>query len=400
MLFDSLTIDAQFDEAIKLLIQSRESDIDICKQISTRDQILSSKHNKSIVSKAMQIERMLEKSRSMINERGTNLHSHLDRAAQYLLKINSFPKFVSATLLKSFEDIYYRECWKYLLHSQVELAYYLNEQLDPQFGWLDFEESEQENPEWASLTNPFISIKFDTHRQGTVSRIEYFPRKLLLLDCEPSHFFSLSPVATGEIRTHTIVKSSDIESSKTPRVPPFVARRQLDLMALRFDEKVPFGSNHSTSTVRKTIYFKSMLGAFMPNSTTGYSFEFWLEESPEDINELYLIFHHTVLMPNQRDLISMRPLLPLAGEGQLHYLTEDALMLRSEDLSGGLSGLRLIEGSSHFVLDYRFARTIEQLTVQCGASSSYETKVHIAFSMKASSVLTFDQIQTMYFCIY
>ncbi|HMO16730.1 MAG TPA: hypothetical protein PJ989_01425 [Oligoflexia bacterium] len=366
-------------------------------KISGINDILLTNQITAVTNKIKYLEKRLEKAIGLSNERGINLHGHLEKARNFMNLINQYPKLLPGEKLDSLRRILYKECWTNLLHAHVEIAFFLYEQLDPLIGWIEYDDSSEAYPVHNLLTNPFINLSFDKSRNGEISTIEYFPRKILLSDSDRSLFFTLSESLPDDNKCSL---DPDDSVNQYPEIQePKLMRKQLDLMAIRFDESLKTGTD--SALLRKVIYLKSNLGSFMPNSTTGFSCEFWIESEAHIEIPQFLNMHLTIRLPNNSDLVKTRPLLPMGGEGSMKDINKsDGIIFNQVNNPTGLSGIRLIESSSHFVADIRFAKTINQIFLKCDSSNLIETKLSLVFSVRAKDSLTFDKIQTMHFSIY
>ena len=110
----------------------------------------------------------------------------------------------------------------------------------------------------------------------------------------------------------------------------------------------------------KHYTFKSGLGAHRPNSTTGFSLEYWLESSnsPQDLT---LALEFNISLPSTTPgVLSLRPLISGGGVSEHRYDLSQEHSFSKHVLQdeGIICGARLVDGVTDFVLDIRSAKEL------------------------------------------
>ncbi len=353
---------------------------------ATEKTILTDDQKNLLEEKEHELKTLLLKCESMKEDRPLHLHRHLELAKEHLTKNLKLPCFYFETDSKTIRESLFNERVRSLLHAQVELAYFANAEIDPVIGWLEYLIKENS----FEVCNPFMSLSMNTNTYGAITKIEYFPRKILLNDGFNSLYYSISDSSIPK------------EQKKNPKPSQNyrIMRKQPDLFAIRFDE--PLSHLNDTEPVCcKIIYFKSGLGSFMPNSTTGFSLEYWLEnaETLPDTSDIRL--HFPLIFPGDAQSIHLRALISAGGEDdRLYPLSEQTTNIHSSEVAGSLYGIRLIHSITHFIIDLRFAHQLNSLSFAKKEERSENTHIDLSFSQKAASIKDYDRLQSMYFCIY
>jgi len=302
-----------------------------------------------------------------------------------------YPEYILKKDLALIEEILFRFEYRKLLMAQVDLAYFIHAGIEPQIGWIEYDAPSIEQPEKYEIRNPFLSLQHDLTHGGVITKIDYFPRKFLLNESSPSLFFSIGRISTPK-EFEPIASSLDKWR---------LMRKQPDLISLRFDEE-PISNleENALCTIAKVIYLKGGLGSFMPNSTSGFSCEFWIEEWLGKNSTIPLNLHLPLLFPAQQELIQIRALSPFGGETDTLYNAESALLIKKDSIESGLSGIRLINSAEHFVIDIRFTRPINNINLIPKKSFKTKTLLDIRFELDFNSALTYEKVQALHFCIY
>ena len=383
------------DEIQSLFSKSNElSDfitIDKTVKINKLDQLLNEKQVNYINKKEKYLKSLIDISLSKKDEKPLHFHQLIENSINFLNKEINVPYFILPSQKELVSQIIFNERVTQLLHSQVEIAYFINSEINPVDGWLNYETKEN----LTSLTNPFLSINLDSNLSGNINIFEYFPRKILLNDGFSSLYGTI-----GE--SHYL--NDNLQSPSSVRI----MRKQPDLFALRFDEDLSNALNlQNKLKCTKVIYIKSGLGSFMPNSTSGLSVDYWLESSNNNIEKTRSYENENfnlcfpILFPGTSNTISIRALTSMGGEDEkLHKLTLDVNQIASEDISGKIFGLRLINSVNHFVIDFRFAHALDKASFKIDYETKFNTKIFLAFTQKINSIFEYEKLQTLYLTIY
>jgi hypothetical protein len=339
----------------------------------------------------------LELAESLRPERPKHLHSHLTEAKKLVSQLDSHPSYIQNSQYQSFSSFFFREIYSLLLSAQVEIAYFIYGGIDPVDGWIHHQKSRINNTSVWEIRNPFLSISNNLECHGAISRIEYFPRRFLLNNNTNAFIFSLSDKGVQEESFPPSVTST---SPATYRI----MRNQPDLFGIRFEEALSTNEAepHETLTCSKVFYVRSGLGSFIPNSTTGFTCEYWLEgEKDPDKNSL-LNLYFPLLFPASPENIKIRALSSFGGENELlHSIDkENAVYLNQKEVAGNLFGIRVIHTINHFIIDFRFSKMIEGVSIRSEMKDEETTLLNLNFTQQAYSVLGYDHLQAMHFCIY
>jgi hypothetical protein len=355
--------------------------------ISEKNLIFSSSQKEFLNEKEFEIREIFEMCRNIEKDRSAHLHRHLELAEGYLSRTISAPEFFFSSEREIIADLIFNERVKELLSAQVELAYFANSEIDPVDGWLEYLTKENS----FEARNPFISVSMDSSTHGAIRRIEYFPRKLLLNDGFSSLYWSPSDSSSSFSSTFSV-------ASEKYRI----MRKQPDLFAIRFDEPIALEEGNIHPHCSKVLYLKSGLGSFMPNSTTGFTLDYWLEQADqlEDKGE-FAWLHFPLLFPGTAEMIHLRALTSLGGEDQtLYNLKNEKVYLQTSQVPGSLFGIRLINSATHFIIDIRFAKEIEEISFSKDGNPRENTLIKLAFKHSLTMFKGYERIQSMYFCVY
>jgi hypothetical protein len=364
---------------------------------SSLETILSKQHYPVFEEKKRAIENQLELAESLLTERPQHLHSHLTTANKLLNQLDSHPSFIQNSQLSSFSSFFFYELYSLLLSAQVEIAYFIYAGIDPINGWIHHQKSNSKNTSIWEIRNPFLSISNNLDNHGAISRIEYFPRKFLLNNTNNSFIFSLLDQDLNDDSFASPVKS-------VQPAPYRIMRNQPDLFAIRFDETLEtnYRKSKETLTCSKVFYIRSGLGSFIPNSTTGFTCEYWLEGEKVPEENILLNLYFPLLFPASHENIKIRALSSFGGENELLYSInkETPLNLNEKKVAGNLFGIRIIHTINHFIIDLRFSKRIEGVSIKADTKDEETTLLNLNFRQHACSLLGYEALQAIHFCIY
>jgi len=268
-----------------------------------------------------------------------------------------------------------RSVFDLVLRGEVELEKYLHPDADPTIGWIRLLPNDHGSLVTTQLTNAFLSPT------GALTEYDYKPRKFTLFGAFPGHSFELEPSIPPERRIPSTGK---------------IIRRTLDLLSLRFEEEFVY-SGKSLHFVREYT-FKAGIGAHLPNATTGFSLEYWVEgEIPKDLKiDLSVVLS----LPSPSITAGLlKPLLCVGGVGEgLINMTEHQV-LDGKSVPGGLFGVRAIDSVEDLVQDFRTSKQLEQLTVEPMTVQGVAQGVVVKFTVSAARIYSDDKSNTLFFSI-
>lgn len=265
-----------------------------------------------------------------------------------------------------------RSCLEYILRGEVELEAYLHPDVDPTVGWVRIVPQHR----GGYLVNTQLTDLFLT-QDGAISEFDYKPQKVALIGAFPSRAFEVTPESAPDQR-----KIHE----------PKVVRKTLDLVTLRFVEEF----NASTQIVRE-FTFKAGIGAHLPNATTGFSMEYWIEG--EKLKE-ELRLSVTLTAPSASPLMSsFKPLLCVGGVSDRQLPVNEAAEVLTSELPGGLFGLRLLDRLEDLTIDLRSAKQLERLTIEPLDLQGVFQAVTVNFFLSAARIHGDDRSNTVFLSV-
>ena len=280
------------------------------------------------------------------------------------------------------------EIFRLSLFCEVEINYARHDNTDPVTGWINSSKYfPQELP--ITLSNPFLGIKFARGNSGIIDCVDYFPRKISLNQFRPTIYFS------------TQLDSLGIPKAKPNSESPILMRRNPDLYGLKFLEKF------ASTEISKVFYFRSGLTPLGNYSTTGFEFDFWIEEelkklpSQGEITPLYL--NIALSLQCDASLIRFRTLSEVGGVSPetLDLEKGDKLNITKSETAGGLRGLRIIDSANYLVLDYRFTKSIGNISIlNIAPGATDASNLHLAIDLGSTDLKSYDKRQNLTFSIY
>ncbi len=261
------------------------------------------------------------------------------------------------------------------LYSVVELEAYLHPDIDPTIGWVERETTDDHELFSTQLADYILD------KQGRMLTLDYKPRKCALVSSYLPPSFDL----TFTIPTEAISKSKTALTRKTK-----------DLCSIRFEEtrKAEFGE----FGVFRELTFRAGVGAHLPNSTTGFSFEYWLEgDFPED---LFVKTAFSFCLPSPgMEAGLIKPLLCVGGVSERRYYLETAKQVDLKELTGGAYGVRIIDSVEDLTMDLRSAKQLENVTIMPNNAGGIYLGSTVTVSVNASRINGDDKSNTLFFSI-
>jgi hypothetical protein len=151
---------------------------------------------------------------------------------------------------------------------------------------------------------------------------------------------------------------TDLIATETPtKIQPL--KHTKDLLSLRCHEQVLEG------TIVKEFTFRGGVGAHLPNSTTGFSVEYWLDDNfkrstPNQLINLQLCF----LPPSAEPSSTLfKPLLCVGGVSEDSFTLEKEITISGTSQPGGLYGVRFVDGISDFTIDIRTSKYLDEAKI-------------------------------------
>ncbi len=283
-----------------------------------------------------------------------------------------------------------RSYWNSLLHAQVEVDKLRHTEVDPNVGWVGFRAvpAARGEEEWLAVDTQLMTIFLDPSLGGAIMEFDYKPRKVNLV-CGNSLYetFEHRP-SDGHVARPRMRPKREHSSMEIP--PYAVLRSTPDTLVLRFREELST-VDEQRCVVVKDVTFRAGIGAHLPNATTGFSVETWLEGMPESVSEeLVLIQQWEFVLPSGRaESCRLRPLLCVGGVSERELeLKAEKRFLHTTELPGGLYGLRFVDEAESFSMDLRVAKPLHGLSYrlveigQSGALSSQCFEIALIYSAK------------------
>lgn len=226
-----------------------------------------------------------------------------------------------------------------MLFGEVDLEAFLHPDVDPVLGWVRLGSVNGEHFISTQLADYFLA------EDGALLELDFKPRKCALFGTVPARSFTLKPSAEPLKRK--------LETAK-------VTRKTLDLLSIRFDEELTYSTG--TFHLIKEFTFRAGVGAHLPNSTTGFSLEYWIEGPAPSTLNISLLFSPTLPSPELHSG-SVKPLLCVGGIDERRFTLEESTRIGGSDVPGGLFGIRLIDSVEDLLVDIRTSKQLEEAKV-------------------------------------
>ena len=248
--------------------------------------------------------------------------------------------------------------------------------------------------------------------QGRVLEYDYKPRKINLIDfpegapsAAPSFELSfgrlVETVTSGRIERLTTSAQAipDQNGGQTWRR----IKHSLDLSTVRIPVQLraPLpGGQTAAVTIFKEFTFKAALGAYLTNSTTGFSLEYWIEETGA-ISSAYplILLELSFLLPSLQSADTAAfPLLPVGGISEKSVTAATACVFTSANVEGGLSGIRLVDRIEEFTVDIRSAKQLTAAAIRPGPGD-HPCGAAITLALDARRITGDDHSNTIFVSI-
>ncbi|MCC6931744.1 MAG: hypothetical protein IT292_00610 [Deltaproteobacteria bacterium] len=232
-----------------------------------------------------------------------------------------------------------------LLRVDIENAY--SPEIDPNIGWLSCERVFCEPlADDIMISTQLCDYSLRETYQGAISSIIYKPRRCELAGygeniIERLWFYPIlidAGDSLGPARSELITSSPD-------------------RISLRF-----IGSllEHNSANYYSEYHFKSGLGSYLNNATTGFNCSFWLNEECAALTPLLYLDSFICLPSGTLQGVSVQPLMAAGSDVSA---TQDIIGKRSFNEPSNCYGVRLFDGLNSFVLDIRFAKAVHSIEI-------------------------------------
>lgn len=254
-----------------------------------------------------------------------------------------------------------KQVYKAIIHAQVEMDTIYNPEVDPIVGWVKQEliDLDKDNKKFLQLDTQLMTLHFDLEKSGSVINFEYKPRKANLVNFFeelPESYFAIDYLFEGELEKISLENQNKITLNK---IDYLNTKHSLDLCGFRFISEIA-----EEVKLIKHYSFKAGIGAYLPNSTTGFSIEYWLESAKELKDNLYLVNQFSLLFPSGSELgLTIKGLGSFGGIGENSFEASKSQLLNSGSVAGGLYGLRMIDGVTNLTIDIRFSKAISAIQI-------------------------------------
>lgn len=263
-----------------------------------------------------------------------------------------------------------RRAFSDLITAQVMLDECLYPGTDPTNGWVHHEIREPAPLHTGEIVvdTQLLRLYFDFSAGGAPSLFDYKPRKANLwhslnspatdqagciLSAPFAGLYDQQQLTRGNRRTALV--GGQLGKPSTPE-RPLITRNTPDLLGIRFRQ--PVAPDPDSCTFFHEYFFRSGIGAHLPNATTGWRSEFWLEGAQAKPGLLLGVNYLIELPAGDLQGEYAKPLLCVGGIGDGRYpLTTEKLIL-SNSVPGGLYGIRLVDGITDLIFDLRTAKPV------------------------------------------
>ncbi len=269
-----------------------------------------------------------------------------------------------------------------LLGANVLLDEVLNWGIEPSSGWI--KKIKLQNS-YDCICNPFLYTFFNFEK-GSSPSIYYTPRKIKLADIGDN--FS--------IQFKVNEKWQNFPTAENPvKLVTSTLRDSPDIYGFKIRQESSILKKHSS------MYIKAGLGGFEKESTNGLTWDYWFEEISENMLQSDLAIKIEIHFPVSREGLSFRTLGSMGKvSDQLFRPSEQGLQnLTEQEGSNNLFGIRIIDGLSHFIGDFRCTIPLKAIEVIC-ENLEIQTKLTIYCSIKDQNSLKNENLISLHLSIY
>lgn len=237
--------------------------------------------------------------------------------------------------------------------SQVIFDSILYPETAPEVGWAACLPHKDER--WEVVDTALMRLYFDKFQGGQLCWFDYKPRKLNfcnaatggeLLPCLKSYILPPNKSLPGDVLGVFDQEAVSLITANTP-----------DVLSMRLS------TTCADMKLDAALDFHAGFGGHLKEANTGFSVELELEgEVPE--NSQYCIEWNYSMQSGELDGMNAYALKAVGGvEDGLHSLSVP-LTLTKQHASGGLYGVRLIDGVGSLITDFRFSRPLNKIIIE------------------------------------
>lgn len=269
-----------------------------------------------------------------------------------------------------------------LLGANVLLDEVLNWGVEPSSGWIKRIKLQNSDN---FISNPFLYTFFNFEK-GAGPSIYYTPRKIKLADISDN--FSIQFKVNEKWQNFPTSENSSELVTSTLRNSP-------DIYGLKICQENSILKKHSS------MYIKAGLGGFEKESTTGLTWDFWFEQSSENMLPSDLAFKIQLNYPVSTDGLSFRTLGSMGKVSDLLFIpSEQGLQsLTEQEGSNNLFGIRIIDGLSHFISDLRCTIPLKAIEIAC-ENLEIQTNLTIYCLIQDQNSLKNENLISLHLSIY
>lgn len=301
------------------------------------------------------------------NETAVVAQLYLDEAEEIF---NGF----RASGLKTLSRVAVGRFYEALIRAQVEVDKLVYSEVDPNFGWVEWEvlDCDLDRQDELIVNTQLLRLYLDGESGASIVELDYKPRKANLVsflhdEMGPTENLQALlninqlPLLEPAVEVYDVAAGSKKSACVSHSV---ISLRTPDLLGIKCRQDIEVsGTTQSTSwrtTLVKDFLFKSGIGAHCENATTGFSlaYSFSGVELPPK-NTLLAIEWNAMLPTAVPEAISICPLLSVGGiSTKERFSGAEKKWLSGEDVEGGLHGVRLIDGVSDLHVDIRASKQL------------------------------------------
>lgn len=324
---------------------------------------------------AVQIEFLIKKT-SNSSLSCSNEKKYTNALSLYAFTKNYVPKLLKST----YPEVEYQRIFESLLLKVLsEISIIAYDEKDFVTGWIHIHQYEPT----PIISTPFLYIDLRSEKSGTINEIAHLPSLLSLNSHMPS--FSI------------------IEAEEKPYKEPTVMLQSPDRFGIKFFTKLK--GRLENFLLHKVYYFNSGLSYQGNTPCTQTTIEFWIEPLDEEglfetINNtsLQLECFHTCECPPE--LFNLRFLTDMGGTTNEVYCVNNITEVKDNQIAGGLKGVRCIDSQNNRIMDYRFQKKLNSITIERVLISEHLTVCKFTYEIPLKSFFQFESSNSITFYIY
>ncbi len=303
-----------------------------------------------------------------------------------------------------------KQIYKAILHAQVEIDTINNPEVDPVNGWVkqEYADLDYDGLKEIHIDTQLMNLIFKPELSGALVDFEYKPRKTNLVNYSPEYEAALNYVDyffEKDFNSLSIPEIKELvgqQAKATIAIPTDYLKTKYskDLAGFRLIKELKSNSLNSVKII-KHFNFKAGIGGHLPNCTTGFSTEYWLESASEINDNLLLANQFSFLFPSASEQgMFLRPLSVFGGIAEKAIDASKEQLIPYTSVEGGLYGIRIIDGLSNLIMDIRSAKPLSGALVYplFDANSNLQSMV-LLFFIKAKTVFTDEKANMIFLSI-